>query len=229
MQRRKHKVASVERARDEGNIIVVAHLRRGDILKSNLWQERKRLVTFPFYKSLLNMLLQVRNDFFETVQKSYLELPISIFLLSEDSPSNGNQIIEHDLGIINGTYFLNATDELISTCNNHTRCSIQVLPGSTSALSSFTSMCDSDILISGTSSFSLLAVALCQPSLSLAVQFGTDFKGLQNIIEIGPSFKAYPMWHQNTTASVNLTELRRLFKRIVDKRQNKNNDSTKQY
>mmetsp|Transcript_29653 Transcript_29653/g.28378 ORF Transcript_29653/g.28378 Transcript_29653/m.28378 type:complete len:119 (-) Transcript_29653:103-459(-) len=83
MQRRKHKVASVERARDEGNIIVVAHLRRGDILKSNLWQERKRLVTFPFYKSLLNMLLQVRNDFFETVQKSYLELPISIFLLSE--------------------------------------------------------------------------------------------------------------------------------------------------
>lgn len=151
LQREKYLIASIESARAACNIIVVVHIRRGDVLKAK-YPEKKRLISFAFYKSLLNTVLKIRK-----AQNEYLEVPVSIFLLSEDSPTNGKQIIEYDQRNARKIYHLDVTKALEDTCSNYTKCSIQVLPSSTSVLSSFTAMCDSDILVSG-DYFSLFSV-----------------------------------------------------------------------
>ena len=145
-------------------------------------------MSFGFYKSVLERLVALRS----VPVKSILATPISIFILTEDTKPHmydKHAMVEYKIESINSSpivsgrlvslYSINVSDAIGSFCSPETRCYIEVL-SNISVYSSFLVLCESDILVTGASQFSVMAMALCQPRLTLAVKFGDDFRGLRN-------------------------------------------------
>ena len=205
--RSKYSLRAVEMARKHNSIIIAVHIRRGDVLSSK-YIEKKRLVSFGFYKSVLERLVALRS----VPDASNLTIPISIFILTEDKKKSlydKDGLVEYEIGSVSSSnviagrsvrlYSINVSDAIGSFCTAETQCSIEVF-SNISVYSSFLLLCESDVLVTGASQFSVMAMALCQPRLTLAVKFGDDFRGLRNnVLLMRETDETFQMWHNNSS------------------------------
>ena len=206
---KKYSLAAVEEARKCNSVIIAVHIRRGDILSSK-YVEKKRLISFGFYKSVLKKLVALRG-IPDKSNESVLIIPISIFILTEGKKPylyDNDTLVEYKIDPINPSrvisgrsvslYSINVADAIRSFCSPETHCDIEVF-SNISVYSSFLTLCESDIMVTGASQFSVMAMALCQPRLTLAVQFGDDFRGQNNVLIMRGNDETYGMWHNNAS------------------------------
>jgi hypothetical protein len=155
------------------SITVAVHMRRGDIVLNKVAHqvEERRLVSFGTYKYILRQMLNVRAI---GVNAS---LPIRIFFLCEGSRDSVS-VLEYNQTELHKTYFLNVQVALKDICNSSNACSAEVLYQS-DLLQSFAAMCESDVLITGTSGFSFVAAALCEPRMTIAVPLYNRFDNIR--------------------------------------------------
>jgi hypothetical protein len=82
-------------------------------------------------------------------------------------------------------------------CNPQTNCSATVLPHAT-FLTSFTLLCEANVLVASTSGFSWSAAALCEPPITIAIKLSQDYEGIKNHIDVVPTNKGDKLWNPNT-------------------------------
>jgi hypothetical protein len=104
-------------------------------------------------------------------------LPLRIFFLCEGS-RDSQSLLEYRQTELHKTYFVNVQQELAGVCNRSNACSAEVLHQAT-LLQSFAAMCESDVLITGTSGFSFVAAALCEPRMTIAVPLYNNFDSIR--------------------------------------------------
>ena len=210
MHRAKYAIAAVEKARKRHSIVIAVHIRRGDILSSK-YIEKKRLVSFGFYKSVLKELIALRS-IHDKRNDGVFSNHISIFILTEGKKQYSDDkhtLVEYKIDSIDPSrvissrsvklFPINVTDSVGSFCSEETHCDIGVF-SNVSLYSSFLTLCESDVLVTGASQLSVMAMALCQPRLSLAVQFGDDFRGLRsNVLVMRANDETYGLWHSNAS------------------------------
>jgi hypothetical protein len=160
----------VKAAREAGQIIVTVHMRRGDVLWGRVDRDH-RLVSYGVYVRIVKELLQVRSTSPNATH------PMKIFFLCEGA-QNDYSIMEFDAGNLHHLYPINVTTHLGEACNETNACSMEVL-WKADLLQSFTAMCDSDVLVTSTSGYPFVASALCEPKLTLAIHFSSNYDAIR--------------------------------------------------
>lgn len=187
-------------AKNKNSIIVVAHIRRGDILQSRRIDRDHRLMSFAAYQNILQQVIIA----LQTKKNGPPPGGISVFFLCEGAQDE-KHISEYDQSIQpwgfsadskRKIYQLDAVAAIGSVCNRTTNCSATVLHKA-DFLQSFSAMCLSDILVMGTSGFGWPPAALCNPGLTIGVDsLFMNFDGFHNIVALKPS--SAPLWHEKT-------------------------------
>jgi len=163
-------------AKRRGDLVVVLHVRRGDVLEAHV--RKQRLVSFFLQADV------VRNFLFALEQyraaKTYAgdstgatyrkQRGVSIFVITEQAPDE-HSIIDYDMGK-KKLLTINVHDTLKDACNESASCSIRVLTDrEASSLQSFAAFCYSDVLMTTLSGFSHLAAMLCSASHKMVIGF----------------------------------------------------------
>lgn len=173
----------------EKRLIIVAHIRRGDVLQSRRIDRDHRLMSFGAYHNILRQVLVE----IALVNSPKLASSISILLLCEGAKDE-RHVMEFDQNILKTgwspgakrtMYQLDAVAALSTVCNaTFNNCSATVLHQA-DFLQSFSVMCLADVLILGTSGFSWPPAALCRPGLTIGRDhLFMDLQGFDNIVPI---------------------------------------------
>ena len=174
----KYMMPSISTALNQG-IVVVVHIRRGDVLKSKIIDVKLRLTSFKFYESIIRSVLYLRNN-----ETSSISTPIHFFLLAEGS-TNSDMIVEYDEHNAHNQFMLNVTSLLSDACNLENKCNIETLYNA-SFFESFTAMCQADVLVTSTSGFAWTAGALCTPPMTIAVPAWDSYNSFENVVYVKP-------------------------------------------
>jgi uncharacterized protein YydD (DUF2326 family) len=148
--------------------IISVHMRRGDVVSTSR-VETRRLVSFGVYARIIQNILEVRGN-----SSTASVRPLKIYFLCEGA-KNSDTVVEFQQNDLQKAYELNTSTILSSFCNEGNKCRYEVL-WSASFLQSFTTMCESDVIITGTSGFSYLAAALCEPKMTVAIPLISSFE-----------------------------------------------------
>ena len=173
---------------------IAIHVRRGDILELKKDRE-SRLVNFIEQERLIRLILaslphtpttpattsttttnptstnttnptSTNNISTHNTYNYTYKTPVSIYILTEKAPDT-NSILDYNL-TTNKEFIVNVKHQLYDVCNIHILCNIYIMSDETSALSSFTIMCESDVLVTTASGFSHFAAELCpNPKLGM--------------------------------------------------------------
>lgn len=199
-----------QEAQDRQRLIIVAHIRRGDVLQSRRIDRDHRLMSFGAYHTILRQVLALREA---TVSPpNARKRGISIFLLCEDAKDD-RHVSEYDQSIQKfgwppdakrTMYQLDAVTALSNVCNaSFNNCSATVLHQAT-VLQSFTALCLADVVILGTSGFSWPPAALCRPGLTIGRDLlFMNLAGFDNVEPIMPH--SAPIWRDDV--QINLPNL----------------------
>ena len=181
-------------AKRNGDLVVVCHMRRGDILQSRRIDKEHRLVNFAAYTSMLRAVVEVKMK-----SNKFKDRKMSVFFLCEGAPDK-NHVIDFNEMNPRQTFSvdLQSTLDQKSNCNQQTNCFGEAIVDST-FLSSFTAMCEADVLVSSLSSYPWSAAALCEPPVTLAIPFSQSYDGIEGVALVKPSMQ---YWKKDVTVTV---------------------------
>jgi hypothetical protein len=165
-----HLVSQVKNAKAAKEIMIVIHMRRGDVMRGKVDQNH-RLVSYGVYVHMIKKLLEVR------AASANATHPIRVFFLCEGAVNNYS-IVEYDKMDFHKSQHINLLTDLGGVCNKEKACSMEVLHQA-DFLQSFTAMCESDVLVTSTSGFPFVASALCEPKMILGIRFSASYDGIK--------------------------------------------------
>ena len=147
----------VRHALRNGDQIIVAHLRRGDVLEAHV--RHMRLVDWGHQEVAIRAVLRgldiIRRD-----NTTSNKRPTRVFVVTEQAPDR-DTVLDFDLRT-QQLIHVNVTHALKDDCSAGTSCSVHVLQDKeVTALQSFTVMCHAEVLIATRSGFSHLAASIC--------------------------------------------------------------------
>lgn len=180
----------IAEAKKRKDIVVVMHLRRGDILgEGNNRPLVERIVSFTVYISILNAIVEARKEAISSIHATDLvsrkrqwiaSRPLTVFALCE-GVSNNHTILEISIPT-HSAYEVDTRQFNIPGIST-----FEVIPEK-NILEAFTAMCDADVLITSPSAFSFLPAALCNPKLTIALPlfYGFSYENLNNVLSVTP-------------------------------------------
>lgn len=199
--RYRHERVARDTLADPFSITIVAHVRRGDILSSARVDREHRLMSFNSYKKIIRELLQVHKA------TAGHNRSIRIYLLCEGAVDTFH-IAEYDQSITERgfppnakrkIYQLDIRAALRDVCTESINCTATVLHDAP-FLSSFTTLCEADVLVTSTSGFSWPPAALCQPPLTIGVPFSLSWQGVARVVPI--QLQGGALWREDAVLSL---------------------------
>lgn len=158
----------VRNARLAGHMVIVVHLRRGDILQS-FRIDRNRLMSFSATLRVIRAILEAKMHI--SAASAMRERPVSVFFLCEGAMDE-HHVVEYSQTahqiMVQLDLRKTSTFSEPSNCTAATRCSGRTLVG-VDAMAALSAMCASDVLLTSPSSFPWVAAVLCEPPVTLAV------------------------------------------------------------
>jgi len=118
---------------------------------------------------------------------------LQFFVLCEGAPNKDNIVDYAELNIRRGSY-VNISQEMSPFCNASSNCAVEVLHRAT-FYEAFTTMCESDILVTSTSGFAWSASVLCDVPMTVALPWGSSYHGIQNVIHV---LNNHSLWRHST-------------------------------
>ena len=166
--RQQHYPRIIHESKSRGDLILVIHVRRGDILENS--QFNIRFTNFHSIVKIINNFMKAKTSYEQNHDQP--TRPVKIFFITEGSPNN-DIIIDVDTNTGKSTQ-ISVKKSLMGICDNNTNslCSTHVFTDNEiTALQSFTVFCESDVLVTSKSGFAHLASMLCPPKLVIAIPF----------------------------------------------------------
>ena len=212
----------------ESTILIAIHIRRGDILESVVIDKEHRLVSYNIYLQIMREIIRHHLD--HTSSKGCKDTNnrcphrLQFLLFCEGAPNKDNIADYMELNVRKVSY-VNISQEMSPFCNASSNCAVEVLHNA-SFYEAFTTMCESDILVTSTSGYAWSASVLCDVPMTVGFPWGSKYHGIQNVIHV---LNNHSLWRHSTALLLEdglpHTYQRMLHRKTARERRRKDNKS----